>query len=232
MALPKNRMATMAILEEITPIVIGQRPKYFPSKIGEIATEIVPSGDSFPSEEVFPLLWNVIIGNETVKDLYTLCLDAFIPIKNLEEIFSKHLGTNRNTKNPYNLSVSGINRVVLGYPAAVRIRDNSKFVELSFDWGEDQKYAREICMSFTHGDLRLKDPIEIKNLILLLKDVKNIVLYSGGPVPQLSFESRWIDNYESALEIARKSVVVAVSYGTYTESKITVITSSTLTFYK
>jgi len=225
MALPQNRKAVMAILEEISPRIIGRRHRGFTCSCGAIhadpgvVTAIEPAGDDYPGQEVCWAVWSVQIRHhpEDPKDMngFGCGLSEYLPVEVIKAIFAKHFGPNPDRDNPFELPIHGEKRVRAGLPLAVRIQNNNERIRFCFDWGRDQDIAVALNM-IERGLTSQRCPNEsadFEKIFNFLKSIDSPVVYQGGPEPELPFESTWLLDYGKALDIAKKTNHVFLSVG-------------------
>lgn len=198
MALPKNRKAVRAILQEISPRVIGGESGPFSCGCGAIshgpavAVAIKPAGDSYPGQEVHWYLWRVLMAerDRTPDGLgydYSIGLSAFIPVEELEEIFVRHFGkASEEEERLYSLDVSGEERFYLDLPTAVRIHENDHQTRFCFDWGVDQDAAEALNRLYLASPKRIPAGSEPFQLIVEILDGLDPEIYQGGPNPDVA----------------------------------------------
>lgn len=200
MALPENRPAVMAILKEIWPRVIGKIQEDIFCGCGDahvgkaVATEIEPGGNRYPGQEVNFGCWSVLMSPLNKKEgnhEYHCGLDWFIPHEELKVIFAKHF-TNIHTKYPYDLDISGMERVENKLPPAISIMDGPKVVIIAIEWGKSQKEANRYNRYWN------KNPEPIingsKQYMVLVEFITKLngIIYQGGPSDrEYEFESYW-----------------------------------------
>jgi hypothetical protein len=212
MALPHNRKAVVSILGELKPRIIGKELPGFSCSCGAIkhdpatAVEVEPAGNSYPGQEELWFLWQVRMShhpeNPSILDGYSVGLSRFVPLEELEKLFSAHFGENPRGENPYTLEVDGAERVHQGLPAAVRISEDGLQFRFAFDWGREQEVARELESVCQSSPPRIPAGTEaFARIIQLLRELRPEV-YRGGPDPELPTENSWHLNYQEALNAA------------------------------
>ncbi len=242
MALPANRHAVVAILAEISDRIIGQKRDGFSCSCGAIhcgpatAVSIDPGGDSYPGQETSIGCWSVNMRyhpeDPENRNGYGFCLSEFIPFEELEQIFKKHFGQIEQADNAWRLISSGSDRAVKKLTPAMKIRNNSELIEFSVDWGADQKTAKWFeKRSFASKAGKVVGALTFDEVLKKLKKVKALT-YMGGPVPELEFESEWLEDFSRALVIAENSEQVIVRSGSYFDRSGKYITNTSFVFLK
>jgi len=214
MALPKNRPAVQKLLKELEPLILGKEHKGMSCGCGAIssgrakAVRIIPSGDSYPSQETHWWLWSVDMQPIDDKDSgWSGSLSSFIDSKQLKSMFGRYFSEqDQKEKNPYSLKIRGTDRLSLGLPTAVRIQENDNQIRFSFNWGYEQSTAARLFELYLSSGRRIyPENNSFAGIINLLKAIQPYV-YSGGPDPELPYESNWLIDYNSALRLASTQV--------------------------
>lgn len=213
MALAKNRKGVMAILKKLQPRIVGRPHPGFSCNCGAIhegpgvAISIEPGGDRYPGQEVLWSLWSVRISHHpeeaSIPGGFSVGLSEFIPIIELDKIFTQHFGKNPDSNNPYQPEINDEIRAELGYPSVVAIMDDTAQVRFCFDWGKEQETAAKID-SFA-SSRKTKHIEKDSDLFNVLVDILRSItpeVYLGGPEPVLSFEPSWHMEYQTALNKA------------------------------
>lgn len=101
MALPENVQAVQALVEVLSPKVIGRELPGWSCCCGAvkgaaaIATEIQPAGDIYPGQETSWATWTVKMQPKPgeVNGGWSCGLSDFVPAQELKELFEQHFGT-------------------------------------------------------------------------------------------------------------------------------------------
>ena len=213
MALPKNRPAILAILNEIEARIVGQRRDGFSCGCGAVhweaatATAIIPGGNEYPGQEISISCWTVEMRyhpeDPNNRNGYGYCLSEFIDYDELKEIFYRHFGNDQRETYEYSPKMNSSDRAVYGNDPLVCILDNESQMRFCFDWGNLQEFAKQMVKLYTGGQPRnKKDSITFKQVIEMLETI-NPMVYAGGPPPELSFEPNWLMDYKKAVEEAK-----------------------------
>lgn len=212
MALPKNRQAVLAILEELKPRIIGQSRPGWSCNCGAIhagpavAVNIDPAGDEYPGQETQWYLWMVRMSEHPDNPLdysYGCGLSEFVEAKELDALFKRYFGPARDEEYPYHLEISGDDRVHQGLLPAVRILENDQQIRFCFDWGRRQDAAAQLDKIFLQSTQRIPAKSGEFAKAFAVLNVLDPETYIGGPEPELPFESKWRTDYAQALHEAR-----------------------------
>lgn len=197
MALPKNRKAVRAILQEVGPRVIGEERGPLSCGCGAIshgpavAVAVDPAGDSYPGQEAYWYLWSVRMAErDRAPDAfgydYSTGLSGFIPVEELEEIFARHFEEAPEEEGLYLLEVRGDDRFHQGLPAAVRVQEGSYQTRFCFDWGVDQDAAEALKRLYLTSPKRIPAGSESFQQIVEVLGGLDPEVYRGGPNPDVA----------------------------------------------
>ncbi len=212
--LPENRKSVLAIIKELTPLIIGKKVEGFECNCGCVkadggtASRIDPGGDSYPGQETNWFLWSVDVAcPETNKIVHSRDLTHFMPVVEIDAMFEKHFGNDEaiiqgrvkagevyNFPNCKNLPVSK-------RPQMCKVRDNDRFTSITMEWGANQIHGKIVNeVSCTGTSFNAGTPLYKKLLEILNNQKLNVII--GGPRPELpQYESRWLSNWPDVLKI-------------------------------
>jgi hypothetical protein len=210
-ALPENRQAVLSLLNELNPRILGLTHPAMSCGCGAVhggaatAVKIDPAGDEYPGQETLWYLWSVEMKATNGGHDWSCGLTQFIDADEVKALFERHFGKQKRdeSKGPYRPEVDGVERVHAGLPAAVRIMENDKQIRFAFSWGREQEAAATIEKVFEIGPRRLQAATKAFELVTRLLSGLEPETYRGGPEPELPFESKWLLDYQSALEQAK-----------------------------
>jgi hypothetical protein len=209
-ALKQNRQGILAIVNALSPYIIGKpfpgiNERYPPGN----AIAIVPGGGRFPGRETQWLHWSVIIQTRT-GIRYLASLDAFVPVSDINALFAEHLNIEIN--NPFRLDFRGEQRIYHGLHTAVAVFDNPEKTIFIVDWGIDQTTPTKLLTELGNGPRQLwVDSYGFDLVVTMLRNLRPI-FYTGGPAPELQFEPNWLTDYQAALELLDSGQYYFVEY--------------------
>lgn len=210
MALKKNRKKVRAILKALEPRILGKELPGMTCSCGAVhcgdavAERIDPGGDSYPGQETQWALWSVRMKAHDGGSDWSCGLSFFVEADELRELFSRHFGNDKG-ENPYQLPISGADRVHKGLPAAVRIKENDHQIRFCVDWGREQEIARQLEELLQKNPRRIDRQSSAFMAIVTLLEQLNPEQYLGGPPPELPSESTWHLDFFGKLEEAAGS---------------------------
>lgn len=218
-----NRNKVLALLEELKPLVIGQRIKGFTcgcgciSADGGIATSIHPGGDHYPGQEIDWSLWHVIVTcPETGIVTQRTGLSECISVQEIETLFERHFGNIKahrlvcdKLRKSYQFPTRGKDRFTENLPAICRARSNEQEMVVQVQWGREQNIAEVFYDLYTTRTSTSFGSAGYQAVVALL-GILNPEVILGGPAPVLpEFESIWFGDWATVLEMLKS--------GTYRE---------------
>jgi len=214
MALPINRAAVNALLEQLEPLVLNKAHKGYRCNCGRCsagrskAEAIIPGGNSYPGQETLWSLWNVRMKCLERGKSWLCGLNTFVDGEEINEMFIHYFGPRyRQDDNPYKLEFSSQRRMAAGFKSAVRVEETAshRSINFYFDWGVEQSTPANLRRYFN----RLITPADTPfNDVVAQLTLLQPSLYRGGPDPELPFESTWLLNYRAAINRARMASAV------------------------
>jgi hypothetical protein len=205
MALAKNRQAVQELIKELEPLILGREREGFSCGCGAIhcgtavAEAIIPAGDSYPGQETMWYLWSVQMKTHGEGSDWSCGLSFFVESNELEAMFNRYFGDQKEEEQSYKIEVDGADRVYEGLPAAVRINENDDQIRFSFSWGREQDTAKLLDKLYGNNPRRMPAGSEAYIRIVSLLEAIQLEVYRGGPDPELPHESKWHLDYKSAL---------------------------------
>lgn len=209
MALPKNRKAVKELMKELGTRILGKEQEGLTCKCGAvhcgaaIAVAIKPAGDTYPGQETKWQLWSVHMKAHGEGSDWSCGLSFFMDADELDAMFKRCFGDQKEEEGSYKLKVDGADRVYANLPAAVSIQENDKQMRFSFSWGREQDTAEQLNNLYRSNPLRMPAGSQAFMQVVSLLEAIQPEVYRGGPDPELAHESAWHLNYNTALVHAR-----------------------------
>ncbi len=203
MALPENRQKIKAIMDLLSPQIIGK--EHQESRKQGVAVEIVPGGNVYHGQEVDPLMWSVRIKPQSNANSYYIFLRDILSEREIIRIFKLFFQVRSYTPfhNPYMLKDIGLDRVLADYPPAIAIADCPDEAVLVIEWGNLQLTANTISDLYLCGQVNFDRGGEMYSMLLRLIEgrlCRSSNIYLGGlPVSMYDYEPRWRVDLEKIL---------------------------------
>ena len=219
MALLRHRKAIREILDQISPLIIGQTLDINLVSCGHMgcrtatAIDIIPAGDEYPGQEIFWYLWQVVLKCEHRHESRTIKtrLSEFVSEDVLSEIFDRYFTDADILDRPYEQPIDEEERLDRKLKPAVRIKDNSGSTRFYIAWGRSQTIARIVEIINDFAPNTIYNNTFLFWLLVLMLSVLRPETYVGGPVPEMRHESNWLTNYKQALKMSKKSKYLVIN---------------------